>query len=142
MSSASKMGFAFALGALLSCSAAAPGSGDFPHDSLVVVASESSKLQVEVRTAPTQPPTRGTNSVELTVRDAQSGAAIDGLSVTVVPWMPAMGHGSSVQPTVTAESDGRYLLSNVSLYMPGHWELRTTFSNGVEDSATPAFDIP
>jgi hypothetical protein len=56
--------------------------------------------------------------------------------------MPAMGHGSSVEPVTTAKGNGTYVLDNVYLFMAGHWELRTTFSGSVTDRATPSFDVP
>jgi hypothetical protein len=122
--------------------AGAPGSGDgsFPATPLVTLSSETSKLVIEVRTAPDQPPQRGVASVELVVK--VEGAPQDGLDVMSTPWMPAMGHGTSVTPTVTAKGNGTYVLDNVYLYMPGHWELRTSFSGSVSDSATPSFDVP
>jgi hypothetical protein len=102
---------------------------------------ESGQLLVQVRTSP-QPPQRGTIGVELVVTSAVEGAARDGLTVNVVPWMPAHGHGSSVVPTVSAKGHGTYLLTNVDLFMPGHWELRTTFSGPLTDHAALAFDVP
>jgi hypothetical protein len=130
---------------LLGCSAPAdasgPGAGEFPADPLATLASASGALSLAVRTSPSQPPTRGTSAVELTVTDAK-GAALAGLDVAVEPWMPAMGHGASVVPTVSEEGGGRYVAREVDLFMPGRWELRTTFSGSVSDHATVVFDIP
>ena len=67
---------------------------------------------------------------------------VDGLAITVLPWMPDMGHGASVTPTVTAAGGGRYVVENVELFMPGKWELRTTLAGPSEDSVTPSFRIP
>ncbi len=63
------------------------------------------------------------------------------LAIAVKPWMPAMNHGSSATPTITPEGHGKYLVSEVYLFMPGRWEMRTSFSGGVTDHAAPAFDI-
>ena len=68
--------------------------------------------------------------------------ALDGVDVKLVPWMDAMGHGTSITPAVTAEGDGQYLLTDVSLFMPGAWSLRFTFSGPVNDRATLVVDIP
>jgi hypothetical protein len=108
---------------------------------LATLSSDQSQLVIEVRTAPTQPPERGIASVQLVVKD-QQGAPEDSLDVSALPWMPAMGHGTSVAPVVSAKGNGTYVLDNVYLFMPGHWELRTTFSGSVSDSATPTFDVP
>jgi hypothetical protein len=97
-------------------------------------------MTIEVRTGPVQPPARGQANVQLLVRD-ESGVPLDGLVVEATPWMPAMGHGSSVRPSVISNGDGEYVLENVSMYMPGRWELRTIFSGVVMDSATPVFDV-
>jgi len=116
-------------------------SASFPVAPLFVLPSDGMTLSIEVRTAPDQPPQRGVASVELVVNDAM-GAPIDGLDVMALPWMPSMGHGTSVAPTVTAQGKGTYVLDSVYLYMPGHWELRTSFSGTVNDRATPSFDVP
>lgn len=128
------------------CSAPAPastaGDGGFAAEPLANATSDSGGYTVAIRTAPDQPPTRGTSIVELSIRSASTGEPLDGLSIGVVPWMPAMGHGSSVVPTVTPGGQGTYVVSNVSLYMPGRWELRTSISGMTNDSITFAFDIP
>jgi hypothetical protein len=124
------------------CSGGAqPGTTAFPADAYLTVMSESAELLVQMRTSP-QPPQRGTIGVELVVTSAADGAARDGLIVHVVPWMPAHGHGTSLVPTVMAKSHGRYVLTDVDLFMPGHWELRTTFSGPLTDHVAPAFDVP
>jgi nitrogen fixation protein FixH len=84
-------------------------------------------------------PIRGVNTIVYEIRDTD-GQPVDGLGFSVVPWMPAMGHGASVTPSVTPRGGGVYDVSNVVLFMPGRWELRTTFS-ATHDGVTPAFDI-
>jgi hypothetical protein len=113
----------------------------FPANAYTTVASDTGRARVEVRTSPTQPPVRGVDTLELRVIDA-AGNAIDGVTLDVVLWMPAMGHGASVVPTVTPMGNGRYVLTNVDLFMPGTWELRTTLSGSVSDHAAPSLDIP
>lgn len=131
-------------GSVVSCSDAAPATsleaGAFPAEPFVTTTSDAGTLHVEVRTAPSQPPARGVCSVELTVTDAK-GVAVDDLKLDVVPWMPAMGHGTSITPTVAALGAGKYLVTNVSLFMAGDWELRTSFEGPVRDRAAPAFQI-
>lgn len=126
----------------VACSSAAPATGaaTFPADAYITTTSASGALNIEVRTSP-QPPSRGVNHVELTITSASDGTPRDGLTIDVRPWMPSMGHGSS-QPTVTPEGGGKYLASEVYLYMPGTWELRTTISGVLTDHATPSVAVP
>ena len=107
---------------------------------LMTVMSQSGDLEIAVRTAP-QPPVRGTNNIELTITGATDGAPRDGLALAVKPWMPAMGHGTSIVPTIAAETDGKYLISNVDLFMAGLWEIRLTIPGTPEDYAAPSFQI-
>ena len=128
---------------LCACSGGAPpSSGSFPEAALTTVMSEGASFRVEVRTAPEQPLVVGLDSVELTVTDAVTGAPVDGLSVEMTPWMPSMGHGTSVVPILDAQGHGRYVFTNVSLFMPGEWQLRTTFSGAIDDRVAPVFDVP
>ncbi len=123
--------------------AGAPGGNvaeGFPDAPYSIVESEAGALSIAVRTAPTQPPERGLLSVEYTITDAQ-GAARDGLTISVQPWMPEMGHGTSVDPTVEPLGDGSYRVSNLALYMPGRWELRTTIAGAVNDHVVVDLDV-
>jgi YtkA-like len=130
----------------LGCGSSAPAEGSaldqFPAAALMTLPSNSGKLSIEVRTAPQQPPSRGDGSVELVIRDATTGSLETGLSLSVTPWMPAMGHGASVPPSVAETTPGIYVVSNVSFFMPGTWELRTTISNALTDYVAPSFQIP
>lgn len=71
----------------------------------------------------------GTNEVTLTVTDAQ-GALQTGCALTVQPWMPAHGHGSTQQAEVSALGEGRYRASPVTFQMAGQWELRVQATCG------------
>jgi hypothetical protein len=113
----------------------------FPSQPLATVPSGSGKLEVELRTAPDQPLIAGLECVQLVVTEPSTGAGVDGLTITMTPWMPAMGHGSSVTPLLAPMGDGRYVFTNVSLFMPGEWELRTQFSGQVDDSVNPTFNV-
>ncbi len=84
-----------------------------------------------------QPPTVGSVAVRYVITDSASKKPVDGLSLTIVPWMPAMGHGTSVVPLVSPAGTGVYNLSNVYLFMAGQWQLRTTIGGGTSDSAAP-----
>jgi hypothetical protein len=71
------------------------------------------------------PPARGTNTWTIKVTDAQ-GNAIPGATVTAKPFMPDHGHGSSVQPVVTANADGTFGVTPLYLFMPGLWQVTFT----------------
>jgi YtkA-like len=112
----------------------------FPLASYLTLTSDSGNLTVEVRTSPDQPFQVGGGSVQYLVRDRQ-GLPVDGLTFNVTPWMPAMGHGASVKPTGAPSGGGAYVISGVSLYMAGLWELRTSISGAVSDSLAPSLDV-
>jgi hypothetical protein len=112
----------------------------FPAEPYATGTSDDGELKLEVRTAPSQPPPRGTSTVELTVHDASG--PVDGLEVTVVPWMDVMGHGSPITPSVTPKGGGKYVITNVSFFMPGTWSLRLSFSGAAADRATIDVDVP
>ena len=104
------------------------------------ITSTSGGLRVGLRWSPSVP-VRGENAAQLTFVDGL-GQAIDGLSVDVVPWMPAHGHGTSVQPVTTATDPGVVVATPVYLYMSGEWQLRMTMSGALEDSAVATVQIP
>jgi len=112
----------------------------FPAEALMSLASDAGRFVVTVRTSP-QPPVRGVDAVQLQIDDSV-GTPVDGLSIEAVPWMPAHGHGTSTRPKVEPQGGGIYELTNVSLYMAGLWELRSTlrFAEGA-DTVAPAFDV-
>jgi hypothetical protein len=120
-------------------------SGDAPPSSFPAapaetVTSSSGRLRIEVRWAPATP-VRGQNAAELTFLD-ENGGVVDGLGVDVRPWMPAHGHGTSIQPTATPAGLGVLVASPVYLYMSGEWQLRMTISGKVDDSAIATVQIP
>jgi hypothetical protein len=63
------------------------------------------------------------------VKDAQSATPVDGLDLSLEPWMPTMGHGSSTTPQITPQGEGTYVASDVVLVMPGTWQLRTSLGS-------------
>jgi hypothetical protein len=130
-----------AVGAVACSGAGARPPPSFTADALLSLQSDSSALAIQVRTSP-QPPQRGTVDVELTVNQTADGSPVDGLTLAVTPWMPAHDHGTSLVPTVSAQGNGVYLVSDVDFFMAGYWELRTTFSGPITDHAAPAFEIP
>ena len=131
---------------VLACQGASSVSGsaggvDFASAPLVTAPSASQSLMLAAWTAPEQPPTSGVIAVRLFVGDATTDAGVDGLVLNVVPEMPAMGHGTSMQPTVSALGSGMYLATNVDLFMPGEWDLDITITGAVSDQATVPIDV-
>lgn len=121
---------------------ASPGANNsFPARTLFELASDSGQQHVEVRTAPEQPPTRGIVEMQLTITDATTGTPANGLELSVVPWMPAMGHGASVTPTVVETAPGIYDLENLVLFMPGTWQIRTKWDGTAVDNVTPTLEV-
>ncbi len=112
----------------------------FPDDALVAVDTDDGALHLELRSDP-QPPIVGVVPFELRVVDVD-GQGVPGLDIQITPYMPRMGHGTSVVPSATDQGDGRYLVDNVDLIMPGEWELRTSLSGPASGSAAPSFDVP
>jgi len=80
---------------------------------------------------------KGNNAWKLQIVDA-AGAPVDGLDVSVKPFMPDHNHGSSIVPTVTpVGSDGRYDVTLLNLFMPGLWQvIFTVQSPGQTEQAT------
>jgi YtkA-like protein len=136
--------FTVAAWAVSACSGSAPpidSNAEFSKTPLLDLKTDSAGFDVEVRTLPSQPPALGTSSVQLIVRDAASGEPQSGLDVQTVPWMPAMGHGTSVAPTVAETEPGTYELTGVVLFMPGTWQLRTTLTGTTTDHVVPTVQV-
>jgi hypothetical protein len=117
-------------------------TGPVSADAASTVTTDSGTYRVSVHSAPDAAPTRGVNTLQMVVTRVSDGAPADGLALEVVPWMPAMGHGASVKPSVHAEAQpGVFTVANVNLFMPGLWEIRTTIGGSASDHVTPTFEI-
>lgn len=128
--------------ALVACgSASTDTKAAFPSDAYSTITTDAGSYRVEIRTAPSQPPVRGDLDLALRVFDAH-GAPVDGLALTVVPWMATHGHGASVVPSVTPLGNGAYHVEHVDLFMPGRWMLQMTLGAGsTADHATASLDV-
>jgi len=67
-------------------------------------------------------PTTGQNHLLITLLD-DAGAGVEGATLTVVPTMPMMGHGSTETPAVSELGDGVYDAFPVTFQMPGQWKI-------------------
>lgn len=133
----------FALSLVLAGCSQANASGDvaFQAAPLETVASASGQLRVEVH-VPAGEPARGTNAALFVMSDVATGARVDGLALSVVPWMPAHAHGASVSPTVAPTGPGEYTVRNIDFFMPGSWQLRVAISGARTDSVTADLEVP
>jgi|HubBroStandDraft_1064217.scaffolds.fasta_scaffold27357_3 YtkA-like protein len=127
-----------------------PTAEGFSTQPFQSIPSRGHQYLVAIRTSP-QPPARGALSVQYTIASSVDGTPASGLVLSVVPWMPAMDHGTSVVPSVVEASPGTYMVANVDLFMAGWWVLRTTISGAapaagdagtVGDYVEPSFEIP
>jgi hypothetical protein len=74
------------------------------------------------------PPTKGMNTWTIQLTDAK-GQPVNGASITVVPFMPDHGHGSSISPQVMPmDMAGNYQVSLLDLFMPGIWDVTLTIT--------------
>ena len=97
-------------------------------------------MSVKLISAAPSPPSTGVNTFSLELVDA-TGAAIDGATLTVTPWMPDHAHGSSVKPGVVAAGGGMYTVSNVYLVMAGLWQVKVSVQRGPGDVEDATFQF-
>jgi hypothetical protein len=138
---------AAALFAMAGCGGGTPVSPSltFMGPPAATLASDSGQLTVAVWWSPAQPAV-GYDASQLAVTDA-AGAVVSGATLTVVPWMSAHGHGTSVQPVVTETAPGVYVATPLDFYMSGTWQLRTRIqragdTGAIDDTAQPTIDVP
>jgi hypothetical protein len=135
-------GGALVAAALVACSSSSPqSSAPYSGPPFATATSTSGALEVAVRLSQ-QPPAPGLLDAELTFTSADGGAPVDGLTLNIVPWMPQMKHGADLTPTVTAETGGKYMVTNLNFIMAGLWELKTAVSGPMTDTVDPEFQVP
>ena len=62
--------------------------------------------------------------------------------MSVTPFMPDHGHGTSLQPKVTSQGNGRYAISPVYFFMPGVWRVGVTLQvNGRSETVNFFFCV-
>lgn len=84
-----------------------------------------SGMRVTLVSSDPAPPIRGTNNWVLRVENAPS-------DITVTPFMPDHGHGTSVKPTLESTGAGSWNIKNLYFFMPGVW--RITVSSGTDSA--------
>jgi hypothetical protein len=118
----------------------------------LTVSSASGQLSIGIWWSPPQP-TVGYDATQLVITDS-TGAPVSGLTLTIIPWMPAHGHGASVVPTVSETAPGVYVATPLDFFMAGDWELMTAIARSTDggadaggigslnDSADPTLEVP
>ena len=134
------LALAFALVACGGAPAALEVPASFPTAPLTALDSDAGGLHIELRSAP-EPLVRGQNVGQIRITDG-GGQPVDGLTLTLFPWMPTHGHSTSVQPAITPAGPGVFIVNPLYLFMAGQWELRMTFEGGIHDTATALVEIP
>jgi hypothetical protein len=125
------------LALLLGCGASEePSALPYPATAL----SRDGRYLLEATVPDGAPLVRGLHTFDVRVERLETGTPASGLTLEVTPWMPAMGHGSPYDGASVELEPGHYLLSDVSLFMAGVWELRTAIGPD-EDHATLSFDV-
>ncbi len=94
----------------------------------------SNTFSVKLTSINPNPVFKGNNAWTIQVVD-KSGGPVTGASITVKPFMPDHGHGSSIIPQVTAGADpGSYDISLLNLFMPGIWTVTIVVTTGTAPS--------
>jgi hypothetical protein len=120
------------------CSSAPPPS--FGTTPVVTVTSAACGVSFDVYSAP-DPLVRGPSSIKLAAHDLTTNTPKPGLAITIVPFMPAMGHGSATDPAVVDQGGGVYVASDVVMAMPGTWQLRTSIAGACTDAIVIDVDV-
>ncbi len=86
------------------------------------------------------PPDEGDNSWTLHIADGEIG--VQGLALTVTPWMPDHDHGTPIAAAATETTGGDYTVAPINLWLPGLWEVTIEARDGESvDAAVFAFCI-
>jgi hypothetical protein len=126
---------------LCGCSASQPPSDTAPTFAVTPfgVAASTSGAYTVTMYGPVLGVAQGLNTIEIVVTDEQT-KPVDGLTISLVPWMPAMGHGTSATPQIGPQGSGRYVASDVALIMPGEWQLRAALTT--DEDAVVTVELP
>lgn len=118
----------------------ADGGTVFPTTPGMSMPSRDGHYFVELRTAPEPQLRQGENRVQFLVMDKHE-RPVSHLELALVPFMPAMGHASPVEPVFADEDVGRYEFRKVWLNMPGRWQLITALDGDVADEVIFDLDV-
>ncbi len=88
-----------------------------------------SSLKVKLASADPAPPARFDNDWTIQVLDAADNP-VDGVTVTVLPFMPDHGHGTSPVVVSAGTEPMTHDLSAISFWMPGLWQVHVHLNDG------------
>ncbi len=95
-----------------------------PYMPGMVAEGEDAVYDVRLVESTPAPPSKGDNRWILEVLDNGSVSLVDGATITVTPFMPDHGHGTSVIPVIAPTGvPGQFQVDKVNLWMPGLWEV-------------------
>lgn len=113
------------------------------YTSNMLVKGTAGTFDVKLDSVAPWPLVKGENTLTVTVVDA-AGAPLTDAMLTLKPFMPDHGHGSSIIPLVgPAKADGSIEIDHVNTFMPGIWQLTFTVTRaGQSDSSVITFCVP
>jgi hypothetical protein len=106
------------------------------------VTSASGALDFILLSSNPAPPASETNVWLMRITNT-SGVNQPDLVANVLPFMPDMGHGTSIVPSMTPNTDGTYTVQPLYLFMAGVWSITFTTvpASGPSDSAVFFFCV-
>ncbi|MDI1431692.1 FixH family protein [Polyangium sorediatum] len=98
---------------------------------------------MQFKLVPEAPLVQGENDLRLTLRDAETGAVVEGALIEVTAIMPAMGHEATFAPAIEEAGDGAYAVRGLALSMPGRWDVHVRVEHqGTIDEVHFFYDVP
>jgi YtkA-like len=113
-----------------------------PYEAGLYVISDAGYFKITLLNSQPGPPVKGQNTWTIEVDEVATGTPLDGLDISVAPWMTAHMHGTAAV-VVTPIGSGQYALKPLFLYMSGVWDVRfTVVGTLVAGGVTDLADIP
>lgn len=110
-----------------------------PYAAGLSATSTGDTVKVSFVGATPSPPAKGENTWTIKVVD-NKGDPMENAAITLYPFMPDHGHGSSIVPQVMPMSTaGTYQITLIDLFMPGIWQNTFTITPASGSPATVVF---
>jgi hypothetical protein len=110
-----------------------------PYAPGLAATSQAGTVTITLLSSDPGPPVRGTNVFTVRVTDG-SGADVVGATLTVTPTMPDHGH-MTTPPTVSANADGTYTISDLYFFMDGIWQVSILVATDAGAIGTVSLDF-
>ena len=121
------------------CGATAVDAGELQAVTVSSAATATVSAAAPPRTA--RPPARGIDTWTLAITDTAK-APQKTETLTVLPYMPDHGHGTSIDASITNNGDGTYTVTPLYFFMPGVWQTTFTTATTPPDTAVFYFCVP